>query len=1478
MAGVLTGNSWRDFQTRYTQLPAAFDREHEAHQTSIPLCINLKTIDGVDNTVAGTSALYQVSVSLFDLKFKCFFGRQWIGPAVPCGESKKIKYKQNVYFHTSLKNSNIVAVIEVIVNTTDDLTGRIKKSSCGWGIIRLFKYNEELPDSSRGLPLPLQTSKLYHGSPRALFLLSEPIEDEDLLNHIEGCDVNYTVCTHKVLMQVMHLLPENVVVGSKDVVPGLVDGRDSGKDKFKKPQLLNPVPVQMEHFTLHLQPYVDKFEEELCTLLKEDRAKRENRSIEGTQVSIVERRLQVGVHNGLCYVEKPQTVLLEEQVGPTSRKPTASPSARRSTKFGHKRTGSNGTNAHFTNLVLKNPIQINDLLEDPLFAVIFKLEYVIAEPLSDNDRRMSLTYARAHTRTVSLRWAVWNPFLHANQREVHLGLIGGNKQSPDEDFIYKIPDTAMQDESASKTVGGLAMFQWSTEGKEGFLPVPNTNMAYNQMSGLSQGLTNGLSPHSDVYGMPGSVASVRSEGDESFLYDSTNISKNVSKRPPSGKQKAQSSPRYAASLQVPQQGQPGVISPQGMPYAQPGMYGGGVYPQQMYMPPMIQGGIYPTGMAPMAQVGPEAMLREMPYTPPHGPVLTPIPLPVGGQGLSRAAYARLYSAGFPPIVDSNGDPPEVIDPQSRVMVNLAREHADPLQCNELIFQFLAYSKMLVYDSNGPKKNAGTVFFTFQFYRFPQMTTERLLMGQPQNGLTSSPESLPFILQRIEKDGIAQQNSPGYEIRYYIDPTYLKPGEGFLFLQHLSRQTLHIDVWDGDTLLQIGSCAVELKYLCRCGNEAVQTTFELDVIKTDYPDEFSTVTGDIKSDVKPAGTHSILQGKLHLRMANIGHALNSKSNKTDITPLPSKTQILVSQTAGNSKYKGGSLSNTANAILSAKKMVNKSRAHHLSQNREVATLLFSDKPALATTEDENEVTREGDAERKRKLARMQAIRNAATNQEKPTTAMGYRKEKAERSRDLRTIEIYRLQTKKEGIVNMLNESITTEHTIFPSFGNTEFFEFVFRNPFNIQQTFTVECGDPDVQVVTDTREWRHFKTLGQLPTQIEENMFSKEGKSEFPQLFLRPKETVSIPLKFQSFLADQSVQPPGPIDPLKSKQNMFKTGEHTDDILQSKSVRVYFKSEENKAVAIILLKIEPQPHVIDQTFRFFHPEQSFLKKTVRLPPFHTLPGSPVGGSGVNKVYIRCSDGNVITDSKATQPGEPHDVFFKVALGQSPQRKRFFIAIYVDPFLSRPIQIWQVYVHALQRVDVSCVEGQTTRLALTLKGTQASRLVRCFSSDEGEMQLEPGDQFMLTAGAVHELNVAVRPNRQGNKFYYINVVDVEYHQLVRSWLICSSCRPPIISRAFELILPVGGGKGSSKKITYTNPYPIKKIFLVRTDRADLVQLKETQFEIDGGGSHTIGLRFAPVMQTGTLEFFVYINDEEDKNEDTFKFTATYKYSEA
>jgi len=58
----------------------------------------------------------------------------------------------------------------------------------------------------------------------------------------------------------------------------------------------------------------------------------------------------------------------------------------------------------------------------------------------------------------------------------------------------------------------------------------------------------------------------------------------------------------------------------------------------------------------------------------------------------------------------------------------------------------------------------------------------------------------------------------------------------------------------------------------------------------------------------------------------------------------------------------------------------------------------------------------------------------------------------------------MQTKKDGIQTMLSQSITTEHTIHPSFGTSEFFEFVLRNPYNVEHTVKIEWEDKSLQYV------------------------------------------------------------------------------------------------------------------------------------------------------------------------------------------------------------------------------------------------------------------------------------------------------------------------------------------------------------------------------------------------------------------------------
>ncbi|KAK7093407.1 nephrocystin-4-like isoform X1 [Littorina saxatilis] len=1516
MAGILTGRSWIDFYSKNYHLPAAFDREHAAHDISTPICINLKSVVGLMNPQPQNKVEYQLAVSLYDTGFKVFFGRQWTGP-VSAGRgtgNSKLQYNQPIYFHTSISSPQVLVVVEVVAHTIAP-DGRPRRVGCGWTILRPFDTDEELPDL-RGPSPPTQKLEMYHGSPRALYLMDEPIESNQLLKPIMGCNLSFAIGTHKAMRKVIPLLPENIIISGDSTVPGV--HVTPGEDPFRKPQLKAAASCALEGLSITLQPAIEGFEEDLCELLSEDRANRENRPQESLSINVSERRLQVGVHNGWTYIEKPQVFHVDvlPSQGSTGgdgdgniRKTTASPSMRRSSRFHIRRSSMSsvgGSGVQGNALVLKSRVELNDLLEDPMFAVVFTLDYVISESLSDKDRKITQSLARAHTRTVTVRWAAWHPFLHPSMPEVTTALTGGVTRAPDDEFVFRLPPTNMQDQAVAKTVGGVVAFRWAMGAKDEYLTVPQA-----------------LAVPSSAY-LPGSMVSVRSsEGSDGVLFDASSAGL---LKPPSGKSPSSGLAHYhSGGAQVPEPfSSASYTGPNHFQQVGDGLLGGvggfsrdvsgsgssmysrdvgqlatprtpmqqqqqQLMQQQMAAAGMIYGqpGGLPMGfpMGSMGQPpaflpvssyhadafsqGPGSELRDLPFTQVHQPIMLRPPT-AHGQGISRAAYARLYSAGFPPILDRNGEPPEVLDPALPVSVNLARENVDPLQANEVIFQFLAFSRLL--PGRSTQSTPSCVFFTFQFYRFPQVTTERLLLCKPDGQLSNDQDNLPFILMKLDRDGTVLKGPPGVEVRYMLDPTYMKPGEVNLFLRHLARQTLHVDVWDGDSLLLIGSSMVDMKFLCRGGNAAVQATFELDVVNSDQTDDGSGLTGDLQrgGSVRPVSTQHKSCGKLHLRIANVGHTVENKKI-AEIQPLASKTQVIVSQTAANSTYKGGQLSGPA---PQGTKKVRVARAHHLMENREVATLLMTNKERKEALE-ETEPTRESDAERLRKLARMNAVKTLLhEDDEKTTTILGYKQEKTERMRDLKTMEIYRDQMKRDGIMTMLSQNITTEHTIFPTFATAEFFEFVLRNPYNQEHLLTIEWNDKDLRVVTDGREWRHYKQLCALSTPMEEGMFSSKSTPEAPQILLRPKETVHIPFKYQSYEADHSVMPQGPSNPFDKQRKSDKALLQQDENLQTKRVRVNFSAEDGKPMAVLNLRVEPQPHVIDQTFRFHHPENSFLRKSVRLPPFHTLPGAPVGGSTVKQVFTRCSDPNVILDCKPTQPGEPHDIFIKVAMGPSPQMKRFYVTLYIDPFLSRPIQIWQCYVHALQRVDINCIEAQTSRINLLLKGTQATRVVRCFSSHPDEMTLAPAEAFVLAAGAVHELGVAVRPLGTGSKFFFLNVVDVEYHQLVRSWLVCTSCRSPIVSRAFTLMLPVGGGKGSNKRITYTNPYPLRKSFKVLTDRPDLLQFKETVLELEGGASQAVGLRFSPVTQPGIAEVLVFINDEEDKNEETFRVTAEYK----
>ncbi|KAJ4934895.1 hypothetical protein JOQ06_007676, partial [Pogonophryne albipinna] len=1142
-----------------------------------------------------------------------------------------------------------------------------------------------------------------------------------------------------------------------------------------------------------------------------------------------------------------------------------------------------------------------------------------------------------------------------------------------------------------------------------------------------------------------------------------------------------------------------------------------------------------------------AQLQELPFTPVHAPVITlGMNVPSSCSASSRSALAHLYSAGFPNIIDSDGQVAEVLDPTEPVTFDPRREEIDPLQGNLLVFQFLAFTRI-------PTAGVGpdwpdNIYFTFQFYRFPPVTSQQLKLLISDNVQQKASVPLPCVLASISKDGTVNSaltallrvvdhrqdfqpacsavytpGSPGLQVQFKVDESFLRQGEKRWFLRYLALHTMHIDIWDSDSLLLIGSTAIELKFMLRQGRLAVQALQEVEVLTTDYVVEDILLTSadpGQRTTISPMTVQTIIRGRLHpwgekgnlviLKGQWPGTGRQNKSNIADFACLltfvlgagkslvcwglnlencqwskegvqgcpvdPSKRKAadvmpshphIITPCVVTGGFRGGSLSSRNILRLNAR---NAAQAHRLEMDGDSGPLFGRGIGSDSFVPADHNLS-EADGVR-RKLDCMAAVHQQEGKEEAEVTG---RTKEARLARGLNKMKPSEQHSKAECIANMLSQAITTQHLLYASLGSAEYTEFVLRNPFNTPQTVTVHIDDPELSVITDTEEWGYFKALTKTPTALEENMFHLEEGAPGPRVYLRPKESLHIPLKYQSFICDHTMALQGPSF-LPTGKGSQLAKKNLSNIVAAKTIKVTFKAEDGKPMAICQLNVEPTPHVVDQTFRLYHPELCFLKKAIRLPPWHDP-----SVADVSHISVRCSDPNIICQTRMLVPGEPQDVYLKVPGSPSPLIKMFFVMVFTDKWMAAPSQIWQIYVHFLERVDVSCVSGQRSCQSLVLRGKQAVRKVKCFSSHPQEIEactdqerataaslrvawilgkkkrpftdaetvkecmlasieevvadekirkividsiknipisdtstsrrvetlasdvfeilldklrkaevmslaidestdssdvaqlclyvrffdgecfredllglipldghttgevmfhkvvsffkehklgldrinmlvtdgapamsggtqrlsarladvapqlrslhclihqsflcaklsdvvrhVDPEAVFVLPPAAVQELQLKVQPWRAGSRFLYVNAVDVENRRLVASWLLCLNVHRPVLSKAFEVCVPVGSGRGSSRKITYTNPYTSSRSFLLRSDHPDLLQFKEDQFQIGGGESYTIGLRFAPSQSPGSVEILVYVNNLQERTEETFCVKVNY-----
>ena len=209
-------------------------------------------------------------------------------------------------------------------------------------------------------------------------------------------------------------------------------------------------------------------------------------------------------------------------------------------------------------------------------------------------------------------------------------------------------------------------------------------------------------------------------------------------------------------------------------------------------------------------------------------------------GFSRASRARLHAAGADATL-----PPDVRDairsaasragaPQNPTL-DIVREHRDIRAVNEVIVQFLAYRK---FDALNSTSQLADVHFTFNFFDFPASTSRPCKLAPPD-----APRGEPQML--VPKG--APRRSDGGEragdawFRFKVDGNGNGTGDKIpdgpdamharrcAFVDYCATQRLSVDVWDGSSLMQHGTCSIDLTGLLRQGRDSAEVMVEAPVL-------------------------------------------------------------------------------------------------------------------------------------------------------------------------------------------------------------------------------------------------------------------------------------------------------------------------------------------------------------------------------------------------------------------------------------------------------------------------------------------------------------------------------------------------------------------------------------------------------------------------------------------------------------------------
>ena len=926
----------------------------------------------------------------------------------------------------------------------------------------------------------------------------------------------------------------------------------------------------------------------------------------------------------------------------------------------------------------------------------------------------------------------------------------------------------------------------------------------------------------------------------------------------------------------------------------------------------------------------------------------------------RATRARLHAAGadatLPPDVrlalraGAAADQARRAHPSGRkARVDLAKEHADMRAVNEVIVQFLAYRRLDALNAGaGDFRDA---HFTFHFFDFPASTSRSCALV-PADAAAGEPQLLvPEGAAREPMDPNASAASAGSVasrageawFKFAVDGGGAGAGDAECedheamharrkrFVHYLANEQLHVDVWDGRSLMQHGTCAIDLDGLLRQGRESAEVIVEASVVdhreatarERDAGAGRRAALGAAKGTDEPAG---VARGKLLVRLINVGRRPDKRllpPEEAPAEPLGAGVERSLRATGANSvrvravPETGGRL---AAALKGGAKVSSPLPGENVppssDTNGRAKSLLARRGAPAAAAGDRRGALREQEARKLAREARLREIRGGAdtTGVERDPKAAALAvssatsDERAVRNKLLGDIDSARRRVKRESVLQKLRAQTSGRVVLRPCWGEACFFERAFRNPEDRDCVFEVRCDDPDVSLVASAAECDALRGIGAMGGGGDVAGSNPRGggakAAEDSQLagnrlFLLAGESVSVPFKFQSFDADGVADGSAPGAP--------DEGLH----LRPRMIAVHFvNAEDGTSAGALTLDVKPRAQTVQRTMRFQAAEWDFFKTRLPPPPgvrtrdddgrvtLAVRASDPAvaaaiaadagdeSGMAAEEITLRYKCGGEKDAAEGSSPGDSS------ASASAPRPAGFFVCVYADRFLARLVATWRVFVHAVPRVDVSATVGQTSHAGMVVQGGSGggggetalgSRRLAAFSSHPDELRVSP-DRLSLSPGALAEVHLAFRPLVPGRADVVVHLVDLENRRLVHSRVVATDARGPSVSKTFD-VAAVPGAR-SHKKITYTNPYPRPRAFNLRCTHPLLLHFRPETLELGANASKPMGLTFEPAeawakaaSAEAKLEgagegggkcanVLVFINDEEDATEECFR----------